>query len=77
MPVRLVGSSPTEGSMAHSRKILLFHRVVADDTPEWMLDALSGEVVTQSMLRIQLEWVGKRNRFVDLETLLDTLLQAA
>lgn len=51
-------------------QILLYHRIVPDDTPRKLLEMLGGELVTQRIFSQQLSWVAKRYQFVDLDTLL-------
>ncbi|MEM7078065.1 MAG: polysaccharide deacetylase family protein [Pseudomonadota bacterium] len=41
-----------------------------DDTDPWLLDALSGEMVTESIFRQQLQWLQAHHRMVTLDELL-------
>ncbi len=51
-------------------RVLLYHRVVDDDTPRFMLEALSGELVTKSNFSAQLEWLRRKFEIVDLQTII-------
>lgn len=52
---------------APRHRVLLWHRVVPDDTPAWWLRALGGEAVTQRMFARQLDWLARHFRLVGLE----------
>lgn len=59
--------------LPHTRKqnaILLFHRVVSDTTDPWLLAALSGEVVTQSVFAQQMAWLQQNYQITSLDELL-------
>lgn len=52
--------------------ILLYHRIAPNDCPDFLLDMLGGELVTQDMFALQLEWLKAHFQVVELSTLLRT-----
>lgn len=42
------------------KRILMYHRILPDDTPTFVFEALSGEVVSQSVFQAQLKWLCTR-----------------
>ncbi|NKB98631.1 MAG: polysaccharide deacetylase family protein [Pseudomonadales bacterium] len=51
-------------------QILLYHRVVADDTPPFLLSTLSGELVRQQVFKSHLDWLRRRYQICSLDDLL-------
>jgi peptidoglycan/xylan/chitin deacetylase (PgdA/CDA1 family) len=48
-------------------RILLYHRIIEDNSPPFLLKALSGEVVTQKAFVSQLKWLKSRFEVVPLD----------
>ena len=42
------------------KRILVYHRVLPDDAPAFLFDALSGELVSLSIFRAQFSWMASR-----------------